>query len=190
MFKLFNGVALTSEVRKYHAYNGVLTALDYDPQDFHAHLIIGLNDDGLNISFSYCKKENSFVEESMFAISFDQESKVHLTFNSNNIYYATSIKLTEEILDHLKESILKLYLNRNCHPDTKSFANPKALLSDLSSCVTTHVNIIKAYSTTREAIRQNIPMFIELLTSKFNDELQRLEEIIKERPAVEYNRSA
>lgn len=171
-----------SQITKYYAYNGVLTALNYDPNDFHAHLLIGLTQDGkvINLSYSSCKLEGSSAEDSMFSMDFSQESQIHLTFNATKVYYVMTIKIAEKILDNIQKSILDLYCRQqNSVSADKPQANPEALLRGLSTCANIHANILKLHSGTREAIRQDIPMFIELLTSKFDEELKRLEETAK-----------
>lgn len=97
-----NNSSQVSQIRKYYAFNGVLTALNYDPNDFHAHLLIGLAQDGKvrNLSYSSCKQEGSSVEDSMFSMNFSEESQIHLTFNSTKIYYVVTIKITEKILNN------------------------------------------------------------------------------------------
>ncbi len=165
------------QIKKYYAYNGVLTALSYDPSDFYSHLLIGVTQDGKvkNLSFSACKGESSSVEDSMFSIYFSGVSEIHLTFNSTDLYYIDTIKISERILDNIQKSIFALYiLQKNSEQVTQSMKKPELLLRELSKCVNTFREIVKVHSGNRDVIPQDIPMFIELLTSKFTEELNRL----------------
>ncbi len=188
MLRFFpNNSSQVSQIKKYYAYNGVLTVLNYDPNDFHAHLLIGLTQDGKvrNLSFSSCKQEGSSLDDSMFSMNVNEESQIHLTFNSTNLYYVATIQITEKILGNIHESICDLYCRQQDSDSVaKPMPNPEALLREISTCANIHANIVKAHSGTRDAIHQNIPMFIELLTSKFNEELKRFEVTTKKIPTI------
>jgi hypothetical protein len=113
----------------------------------------------------------------MFSLSFSEDFTVHVAFYSCNIYYTDTLKISEEILINLLKSTTALYVHPSCQCNSNSRKlpvelKPEILLKNLSVCGSAHETIIKAHSNV--AVSQHIPLFLEMLTSKFNEELARL----------------
>lgn len=178
MLRFFPGGTSTGEVIKFSAFNGVLSAAYYNPLAFHSHLLIALSATGTikNLSFSFCAEHDSHITESMFSLNINQASReVDISFNSGAIYYTSSAEITEASLENINQKILQLYMHPKCQTDSKIRANPKELLREFATCVTINENVIKTARGTVESVRENIPIFIELLASKIDEELKRLD---------------
>jgi hypothetical protein len=171
-----NGSYNINTTLKFSAYNGVLTACRYDVEGFHAHLLIALDKDAKlkNLSFSSL---NGI--ETMYSLNFNQG--MHITFNSGAVFYHITAEVSPEIINNLELSIFNLYSHPHCQADSKvGMLDPKVLLQELSQCAITHTSILKATSYSLEAITQNMPMFLKLLTSAFDQEFTRINEKHKE----------
>lgn len=171
---------LTGEVIKFRSFNGVLSAAYYNPLAFNSHLLIALHATGRvkNLSFSFCTLEQggSRILESMFSLSINQTSReVDITFNSGAIYYTNSVQITEALLENINKKILQLYMHPKCQIDSAIRPNPKELLREFATCVTINENLIQTALGTIDSVRKNIPVFIELLVSKIDEELKRLD---------------
>ena len=173
--KFFQAKVISGAI-KYSAFNGVLTALYYNPLSFNARLLVGLQHDVKikNLSYSYCKSDGPDVKESMFIMSFSEELKINLTFNSCNVYYVETTELTKEILENLQQSIRNLYLHSLCQTDRKLMVDPKKLLKNLNKCIEKHSTLVKEYPDSRDIILQGIPEFVESLTKIFSEEEEKL----------------
>lgn len=163
---------------KYCAFNGVLSAAYYYPLAFHSHLLIALDatETVKNLSFSFFTKQSSYETESMFSLNINQASRaVDISFNSGPVHYTISVEITEASLENLNQKILQLYKHPKCQIDSKITINPEELLRQFARCATFNEDVIKAARRTMESVRENAPIFIELLASKINEELIKLD---------------
>ena len=169
-----NGSTEVMKSKKYCISNGVISLFIYSPFEYYSRLLIGLNNDMLvkNISHSFYTKENDVNVEHNFSLMF-KKNKVELIFDSNNIIYTQKLEIDENILKSIKENIKNLYdLNPCCTNN-----NPSFLLKDIRTCVNMHTTIIHTYSGEWDAVRQYIPLFIETLSTKFDDEVKRVKKV-------------
>ncbi|MFA6303611.1 MAG: hypothetical protein WC627_10855 [Legionella sp.] len=178
------GAISTGEVKKYCSFNGVLSAAYYNPLIFNSHLLIALHATGTlkNLSFSFCLLEqgSSSALESMFSLGINQTSReADLSFNAGAVYYTNSVKITGALFENINKKIFKLYRHPRFQTNSEIRSNPRELLREFATCATIHENLIQTAHGTADSIRQNIPVFIELLVSKIDAELIRLDDEMK-----------
>lgn len=177
MFRIFPMPNTFTVTTNYSAHNGVLTVLSYDPsKKFNAHLLVGFdnNKKTKNISYSSCGEPTGNMGNAMmFSLNVINDSEVYITFYSGNIYYANCFKVSGELLTNLQKRMSDLYSHPDCQTGSQSKPEPEILLRNIAVSVKAHEDNVRADLTINGLLQCASP-FIKSLTSKFAEELKRL----------------